>query len=202
MQEAYLDQSIQLAKNIQDNFTYALKRKNRGVKQAGFIVLHQTVMPSVLVESGFITNNEEGKYLNSLKGQTEMASAISKAILKYKSTVESNVSEVAYSVEEAVEDDQIPIEENIISNIVFKVQIAAGSTKLEPKANNFKGLEAVSREKEGDFYKYFYGYTSDYNKIQTMQEQARIKGFKSAFIVAYKDGNRISLEKALNQGSK
>lgn len=202
MQEAYLDQSIQLAKNIQDNFTYALKRKNRGVKQAGFIVLHQTVMPSVLVESGFITNNEEGKYLNSTKGQTEMASAISKAILKYKNTVESNVSEVAYSDEEAVEDNQMPIEEHIISNIVFKVQIAAGSTKLEPKANNFKGLEAVSREKEGDFYKYFYGYTSDYNKIQTMQEQARVKGFKSAFIVAYKDGNRISLEKALNQGSK
>ncbi len=202
MQEAYLDQSIQLAKNIQDNFTYSLKRKNRGVKQAGFIVLHQTVMPSVLVESGFITNNDEGKYLNSSKGQAEMASAISKAILKYKNTVESNISEATYSIEEAIDITPIPSEENIISNVVFKVQIAAGSNILEPKPSNFKGLESVSREKEGAFYKYFYGYTSDYNKIQTMEEYAQKKGFKSAFIVAFKDGKHISLEKALNQGSK
>ncbi|MCR9228310.1 MAG: N-acetylmuramoyl-L-alanine amidase [Flavobacteriaceae bacterium] len=84
MQEEFLDQSIQLGKKLQDNFTKQLKRKDRKVKQAGFIVLHQTFMPSVLVEAGFLTNKNEGSYLNSKKGQDEMGNAIAKAVLAYK----------------------------------------------------------------------------------------------------------------------
>ncbi|WP_452224356.1 N-acetylmuramoyl-L-alanine amidase family protein [Lacinutrix chionoecetis] len=201
MQEAYLDQSIQLASLIQKNFTDKLKRKNRGVKQAGFIVLHQTVMPSVLVETGFITNTDEGKYLNSNKGQTELSSAIAKAILSYKNNVEQNFIHTDYIISDE-EDDTVTLEENIIPNTIFKVQIAAASKKIEPKSYNFKGLQDISREKEGKFYKYFYGYTSDINKINKLQKEARQKGFESAFIVAYKDGKRISLQKALNDGTK
>lgn len=92
MQEEFLDQSIVLAKAIQDNFSGKLNRVDRKVKQAGFIVLHQTFMPSVLVETGFLTNKEEGKYLNSGKGQSEMGTAIAEAILKYKSSVQSNTA--------------------------------------------------------------------------------------------------------------
>ncbi|MDC6385759.1 N-acetylmuramoyl-L-alanine amidase [Flagellimonas taeanensis] len=84
MQEEFLDQSIQLGKKLQDNFTKKLSRKDRKVKQAGFIVLHQTFMPSVLVEAGFLTNKSEGGYLNSKKGQDEMGTAIADAILAYK----------------------------------------------------------------------------------------------------------------------
>ncbi len=89
MQEEFLDQSITLAKGIQDNFSNKLKRNNRKVKQAGFIVLHQTFMPSVLVETGFLTNDEEGAYLNSKKGQAEMGTAIAQAIIGYKNGVPS-----------------------------------------------------------------------------------------------------------------
>src|SRR5690606_15939789 len=64
MQEEFLGQSIRLAKLLQENFSVKLKRKNRGVKQAGFIVLHQTFMPSVLIETGFITNKSEKTYLS------------------------------------------------------------------------------------------------------------------------------------------
>lgn len=96
MQEEFLDQSIQLAKFMQDNFTQSLKRKDRKVKQAGFIVLHQTFMPSVLVETGFLTNNNEGAYLNSKSGQREMGKAIAEAIIKYK-----NVVGVAATIENA-----------------------------------------------------------------------------------------------------
>lgn len=85
MQEEFLDQSILLAKMMQDHFSQNLKRNDRKVKQAGFIVLHQTFMPSVLVETGFLTNREEGAYLNSKKGQGEMGEAIANAVLKYKS---------------------------------------------------------------------------------------------------------------------
>ena len=77
MQEEYLDQSINAANFIQQSFVRNLNRKNRNVKQAGFIVLKYTYMPSVLVETGFLTNKNEGKYLNSLKGQSEMSIAVS-----------------------------------------------------------------------------------------------------------------------------
>jgi N-acetylmuramoyl-L-alanine amidase len=95
MQEEFLDQSIALAKMIQDNFSGQLKRTNRKVKQAGFIVLHQTFMPSVLVETGFLTNKLEGAYLNSKKGQSQMGNAIAKAILNYKNGVRANVLETS-----------------------------------------------------------------------------------------------------------
>lgn len=208
MQEEYLDQSIQLASLIQKNFTSKLKRKNRGVKQAGFIVLHQTIMPSVLVETGFITNTREGKYLNSTKGQTELSGSIAKAIISYKKSVEQNFINTEYIIEDAQDienndkETQVPSKEKIIHNTIFKVQIAAGSKKIEPKPYNFKGLKEVSRYKVAKLYKYFYGYTSDINKIQIMKKEAKRKGFKNAFIVAYRDGKRISLQIALNSGYK
>jgi N-acetylmuramoyl-L-alanine amidase len=87
MQEEFLDQSILLAKLIQDNFTAKLKRNDRKVKQAGFIVLHQTFMPSVLIETGFLTNKDEGRYLNSAQGQSEMGQAIAQAILRYRGSI-------------------------------------------------------------------------------------------------------------------
>ena len=102
MQEEFLDQSIELAKLLQDNFTKKLKRKDRKVKQAGFIVLHQTFMPSVLVETGFLTNKDEGRYLNSEKGQRDIGKAIADAILSYKNRFDANLVE-----EETVQDNPL-----------------------------------------------------------------------------------------------
>ncbi len=197
MQEEYLDQSILLASLIQKKMV-SLKRKDRKVKQDVFWVLHNTYMPSVLVEVGFLTYKKEGAYLNSKKGQTEMAESIKDAIVEYKKGIDLNFVDTDYLIEND-NDIEIPSEEKIVNNTVFKVQIAAGTTALDPKPYNFKGLQDISREKEGEFYKYFYGYTSDYNKIQKLQQEAKKKGYKSCFIVAYKNGKRISLDKALKQ---
>lgn len=90
MQEEFLEKSIELGKMMQTNFTRKLKRKDRKVKQAGFIVLHQTFMPSVLIETGFLTNKNEGAFLNSKKGQSEMGRAIAQAIIAYKETIVPN----------------------------------------------------------------------------------------------------------------
>ena len=90
MQEEYLEQSIVAANYIQEFFVNDLNRKDRKVKQAGFLVLRNTYMPSVLVETGFLTNKTEGKYLNSTKGQNEISSSVSKAILKYLSNLDKN----------------------------------------------------------------------------------------------------------------
>lgn len=211
MQEDYLDQSTQLAKFVQDNFTQKLKRNNRGVKQAGFWVLHNTYMPSVLIETGFLTNKSEGTYLNSNRGQNEMSNSIYKAIVDYKKILDQNVGENIYaeSTTPMVVKEDTPIEnkeiitpEVIYDNIVFKVQLAASSNKLDPKSYNFNGLEEVSREKEGKLYKYFYGYTSDYNKIKQLQSEAQKKGYPECFIVAFKLGKRIDLNDALKTTGK
>ena len=90
MQEEYLDQSINLASFVENEFTNSVKRSSRGVKQNIFWVLHRSVMPSVLIETGFLTNNEEGKFLNSKAGQQKMAKAISKAITTYKNSIQAN----------------------------------------------------------------------------------------------------------------
>lgn len=198
-QEEYLDQSILLASLIQDNFTTKLRRNNRKVKQAGLIVLHQSVMPSVLVELGFLTNNAEGAYLNSKKGQNDMAISIADAVLKYKKAVDLNVEGGAL-IDEHLEDDSMPetiTSTAIDSDIEFKVQIAASSKDLNIKPYNFKGLEAVTKVKEDGLYKYYYGLTSDYNVIRKLEDEAKRKGYTSCFIVAFKQGLKIPLSDAL-----
>lgn len=195
MMEDYLDQSILLATYIQDNFTNTLKRKNRGVKQEGFIVLHQTYMPSVLVETGFLSYKKEGTYLNSNKGQSEMATSIKDAILKYKQNINFEY------VENVVNTDNEDYEVTTPTDITFKVQIAASSRRLKTKPYNFKGLTEISRDKIGKTYKYFYGETSDYSIIKEQKNKAYKKGYTTCFIVAYKNGVSIPLSEAIKTPS-
>ncbi len=193
--EEYLDQSIYLASLIQNNFV-KLKRKDRNVKQAGFIVLHQTVMPSVLVELGFLTNNREGKYLSSKTGQQEMANAITAAVSKYKASVTVKAAPVV------AQEDPVSVTPPVsFKDVTFKVQIAASSKKLMPKPYNFKGLEMISRTKEGALYKYYYGSTANYDAAQQLVEDAKAKGYASSFIVAFKDGEKQALDEVLKSNS-
>lgn len=206
MQEAYLEQSILLASLVQENIIGNLNLVDRSVKQAGFWVLHNTYMPSVLIETGFLTNAKEGAYLNSKKGQSDMAREIAKAIKSYISSI--TVSDVSYNTTQEIVTTldtskiESPVEKDIYEGVVFKVQIAAGSTKLNPTANNFKGLQGVMRERDGNLYKYYIGSTSDYNEAQILKTAARQKGFDSAYIVAYKDGKRVDLTKILQSKNK
>ncbi len=190
MQEEYLDQSLELASIVQNKMVTDIKRQDRGVKQAGFIVLHQTYMPSILIETGFITNKSEGAYLNSKKGQSKFAVSIAAGINKYISQQEFN------SVSEGQSSVNI-VKPGKVSNIIFKVQIASGTTKLETKSYNFNGLKEVERVKVGKTYKYYLGNTSDFNQIKNYHLLAKEKGYKTAFIVAYNDGNKISVTEAL-----
>ena len=148
IQEDYLDQSILLADYVQDNFTNQLKRKNRGVKQAGFIVLHQTYMPSILIETGFITNKKEGDYLNSKKGQDQISKSIAQAILKYKSQLEFNIGEQITT--------DVPEQNISLNQTVYKIQIAASSRKVKTSPKNFKGLTNITVQKNGEIYRSFY----------------------------------------------
>jgi N-acetylmuramoyl-L-alanine amidase len=87
LQNAYLEQSLKIAANVEKNFTN-VKRVSRGVKQAGFMVLWKCKMPSILIETGFISNPKERAYLTSNKGQDELAKAIAEAVKQYKISLE------------------------------------------------------------------------------------------------------------------
>ena len=195
MQETYLDQSIQAANTIQQSFVRNLKRKNRTVKQAGFLVLRNTYMPSVLVELGFLTNKIEGAYLNSKKGQNEMSEAIAKAIVSYKNLLQSDLQESV-----VFEDSSTNTEENNLgSEYTFRVQISASKTMLEPKSFNFKGLYPIKRLKSGSLYKYFLGNATSYEKAKEMQQRAIEKGYSGSFVVAFQGEEIVPLNNALKR---
>ncbi len=202
MQEENLDRSLILASDVQKNFRTTLKRKDRGVKQAGFVVLHQTYMPSILVELGFLTNKNEGRYLNSKKGQQQMAKAIAQSIKKYFNQLKLNTIAIEdKEIEDTeVKDSIVVIEEPAIEvpeEVIFKIQIASSRKRIRTKSYNFKGLKNIERVKVGKYYKYYYGITSTYAEVKTSLKQAKKKGYKDAFIAAFKEGKKISLKEAL-----
>lgn len=219
-QEEYLDQSIELASRIQDNFENKVNRKNRGVHQAPFMVLHKAFMPRVLVETGFISNPAEGAYLNSEEGQENMAKAIADAIFRMKAehfggnipTLDIKKSEkptpkdTTPKPKEEVKPTVIapktvevkPVLNSVdTTKVVFKIQLKASATKIELKPSNFNGLDNVQSSVEGGYHKYFFGLTNNFAESKKYLTEAKSKGFESAFIVPYKNGVKISLNEAV-----
>lgn len=203
LQEEYLNQSIELAAFVEDNFKNDLSKKSRGVKQAPLWVLDASYMPGVLIEIGFLSNKEEGTYLTSEAGQEEIAKAIADAIFSYKKEYfKSSSSSLTSLPEKEINTSSVETTEKVetpksTSGIEFKVQLSASSSKMSLIPSNFKGLNNVSIEQAGKVYKYLYGLEDSYEEAQKRLAEAKNKGYKSAFIVAYKDGIKINLSDAI-----
>ncbi len=204
MQEENLDKSFAVASEVQKNFKNNLKRKDRGVKQNNFVVLHQTYMPSILIELGFLSNKIEGRYLSSSKGQKQLANQIGRAINKYFDQIKLNTVSTE-GVVVVVDDNTNPKTENkepqidtvVEDDVLFKIQIASSKKRIRTKSYNFKGLKNVERVKVGKYYKYYYGHSSDYQETKEAFRKAKKKGYSSAFIVAFKNGEKVPLAQAL-----
>ncbi|MEZ7499355.1 N-acetylmuramoyl-L-alanine amidase [Flavobacterium sp. Arc3] len=213
MQEEYLDNSISLASKIENEFEGLGKRvRGGGVKQAPFMVLHKAYMPRVLIEMGFISNYAEGNRLDSEEGQNEIAGAIANAIIGYKNeyygTGGAETSEVRPSqknVESTVVDNGTPVKtksstvaaKQDSAKVIFKVQISASGRKMDLQPRNFKGLKNISMDNENNVYKYMYGETPDYDESKNLLEEAKAKGYNSAFLIAFKNGKKISIQEAI-----
>lgn len=211
MQEEYLDNSISLASKVQNGFA-ALGKKIRagGVKQAPFMVLHKAYMPRILIETGFLSNYVEGNILDSEEGQNDIAKAIATAIISYKNEYfGGSESEVAVKPSERIvetppatqtPDPVVPKKEVVVeakAGLVFKVQIAVISKKQDLNPKRFKGLTNISMERSGKNYKYFYGETADYEVARKLLEEAKAKGYTSAFLVVYKNDVKIDMQEAI-----
>jgi N-acetylmuramoyl-L-alanine amidase len=199
MQNTFREQSTLLASSIQSQLRNRVGRIDRGVKQAGFWVLYMTTMPSVLVETGFITNSDEEKYLISNEGQDYLASAIYRAIRDYitevdkKSRIQTSLNAKPFTITDSSTSENAAANEELL----FMIQVASSTEKKEVKPENFRGIKEVIEIFAGDRFRYatgsFVNYSSavDYRKIIEAV-------YPDAFIIAVKSNKILPLRDALN----
>ncbi|MFV8393296.1 N-acetylmuramoyl-L-alanine amidase family protein [Flavobacterium sp. LB2P6] len=218
MQEEYLDNSISLASKVEDAFgDLGKKIRGGGVKQAPFMVLHKAYMPRVLIEMGFISNTFEGNKLNSEDGQNEIAKAIADAIISYKKEYFGNGEVEIFEErpsqkinEKPIKDTVTPAKPKMISQAkaestpvkktldnsipLFKVQLSATSKRIALIPKNFNGLKNISVAYENRVYKYMYGETADYDEAKKQLNEAKEKGYDSAFLIVFKNGEKVNIQ--------
>jgi len=200
-QNIYQEQSTSLASKIQAQFKDRVSRRDRGVKQAGFWVLFMTTMPSVLTETGFITNLAEERFLNSKEGQEYLASAIFRACRDYINDIDSK-SNISFGQQN--QDTEADVNTAIVTpagEIVFMVQIATSSAKNKSIPENFNGIEDVVVINSQDRYKYASGNFSEYS--EAVRYRKRIEAvYPDAFVIAVKDNKILPLQEALKQAKQ
>jgi N-acetylmuramoyl-L-alanine amidase len=142
-QNQFMTQSLSFAAKIQKQFKDNSKRYSRGVKQAGFLVLYKTAMPSVLIENGFLTNDNDQRFLSSDAGQASMASSIYRAFKSYKSELETGI----------VSNDKIEDQDDLVdekSDTNKNDQIVTTNTPFKDSKTDKKDTEDNSPVKSVD----------------------------------------------------
>ena len=187
-----MEMSVKLAEMVQKGMLKTTSLNDRGVSSAGFLVLHRTVMPSILVELGFITNSKDESLIASKEGQEKLAKGIFDGFANYyelygrsKEAKKSADTPTTAKKESSAKSDKP----------VFKIQIMASESELKSNDKRFKGL-ATDYYKENGVYKYTYGESEDYNAILRMKKEISDK-FKDAFVIAFLNGEKISTAKAI-----
>jgi len=188
-QNTYLEESNLLASYIQDQFKNRVGRRDRGVHQAGFLVLWQTAMPGVLVELGFISNPGEEKFLLSEEGQSYMASAIYRAFKQYK---------LEFEDENKPKETQTEVDKPAISDIdlSFRVQFYTKKELIELSDARFNGLSELDVYHHNGLYKYTTGKFNSFEEAHAFIPSVNKQGFEGAFVVAFKEGKRIPIDEA------
>lgn len=201
VQNAFLEQSISFAEKVEYNFSYLVGRKSRGVKQAGFLVLRETTMPSVLIETGYLTHKSEEKYMITKQGQDELAFAIFKAFQSYKREIEvdnatSPAALPAKTLNSVNSQKVFPKKHNSSSlknsKKIFKVQLASSSKSIKTSTSKWKKVKfPIEMKRENGNFKYLAGDFRTLAEAKAAREKIRKLGFKGAFVVAYRAGKRV-----------
>lgn len=194
------EKSISMAELTEHQFKTRVGRHSRGVREAGFWVLKQVSMPSILVEVGFVSNPTEAKYLKQSNNQDYIASGIFRAFRDYKTKVEelSGVLEKEEITENTpVVTTSTPPQEKVgdPSTLEFCIQIKSASKPIPLDSKVFENISDVQERKINGVYKYTVGSTNNYNEIVNLQTKVRQK-IKDCFVVVFYNGERISLSKA------
>ena len=213
MQDQYMSQSVRLASLVQNEFKQTGRRIDRGVHQAGFLVLKASAMPSILVELGFISTPEEERYLNTENGVNTLSKSIYQAFLTYKNeqsvalaNEETPTTKPAKKPESKQQITTAPKKEkakaaNNNNETVFKLQLFSTSKPLDKNDKRLKGLKNVAYYQEGGLYKYTCGDSANYDEVVRTKQQLASQ-FKGSFIVAFKNGKKIDVKEAVNEFNK
>ena len=224
-QDAFLEQSISIADEIQRQFEGRVKRRNRGVKQQPLAVLRGSTMPAVLVELGFLTNPGEEDFLQSTQGKELLASAIYRAVKEYKfkreqrdagiqtegssltpsvytpSTVpaptQEELTEAAAEVraEETTREATTEPVEAPEMELFFAVQIAVSRNDLPCLPENFKGVESVWKQEQYGLYKYYSGKLATFTDAEALKQNV-VTQYPDAYLVAFEKDKKIDLNEA------
>ena len=220
-QNAYLDQSIQLADKIESNIANFAQKRSRGVKQAGFVVLKQTTMPSVLVETGYLSNKEDERFLSTDNGQSEMAISILKAFVEYKNEVENNQSTSNTNFQQSKVSQQPvaktthayqPAQQTNIrkgmnpslsvnsaeglmdGRLHYKVLLKSSQRLIDTSKSLWKNVSySIQVVQESGMYKYLVIGFKNFEEAVSAKNKLRKEGFEEAFVVAYRGGKRVAL---------
>jgi N-acetylmuramoyl-L-alanine amidase len=188
-QNAFQDLSTIFASKVQDQFRERVSLRDRGVHQAGFLVLYRTAMPGVLIETGYLTNSRDERFLNTEDGQVYIASAIYRAFKEYKRALESRSTPFQSSGQSS---SQV-VEQT--DEVVYKVQFAVSKKQKDPA--KFKGIEEVSEYYHNGMYKYAAGNESNLRDATNLQNRLRKqRQYKDAFVIAFVNGERVTVEDA------
>ncbi|MEN8227198.1 MAG: N-acetylmuramoyl-L-alanine amidase [Bacteroidota bacterium] len=199
MQKTYFKQSIEFGAFVQDQFRERAQRKDLGVREQGLLVLAQTSMPGVLIETGFISNAQEEKYLMTEYGQDIIASAIYRGFRAYKEEIDRRSDFTVVVVEEIIEEPVPPsVEPKPIpaDQIVFSIQIASSKSKVSTDPSSFNGQKGVVVVQDGRWFKYMVGQETNYHNALERCRAIKEK-FPDAFVVASKNGKLIPMNDAL-----
>ena len=186
-QNIYLEQSLEMARLVQEQFGNRVGRRNRGVKQAGFLVLRETAMPGVLVELGFLSNSTEEKYLTSNEGQALLASGIFRAFRDYKKQFDAKNNLDIVSADVAKEEKT--------SEIVYRIQVATSKKRVKPGSSIYRKFKDVYEYREGNLYKYAVGETNNFAEISSRVPIVK-KKIKDCFIIAFENDEKITVSEA------
>ncbi len=212
-QNAYLDQSLNLATKVQKQLKEKVGMCDKGVKQAGFLVLYKTAMPSILIETGFLSNLKDEKFLSSTGGQDYIALGIYSAFKDYINEINgintNNTTGKDFFQRKDSTAYQMIVKDSINSGkdtsgvvkkkneIFFKVQFASSSVKKALNSTNFKGIKDVQEYFNNGMYKYITGNETTYEAATTLLNKVHNLGFKDAFIIAFLNGKRITPQEAV-----
>jgi N-acetylmuramoyl-L-alanine amidase len=193
-QNCFQSQNLEMASIIQKEFKLNTAVRDRGVNSAGFWVLYKTAMPGVLIELGFLSNSSDEAYLLSEKGQNQMARAIYNALKAYKikhDTLEMEKLGIADNPSQKNKIDNKGIE-----NISFRIQFLSLGSDKKLTEKKYKQLPNIKTYFYKGLYRYTSGDTHNYTEAVSLQYKIRKMGFKDAFIIALKNGERISIAEA------
>ena len=199
MQYANTDQSMLFASIIQKHYNKNTPMQDRGAKQAPFLVLWKTTMPSVLTEVAFLSNAEDRKFITSQSGQDRSARSLFNAFSEYKANIEGTLTPLQIGNDSPIaEPVRVTPKQNDSKNnrVEFRVQISSSPVKISVNSSKFKTYKGkVTEYKSVRMYKYSVGKCSSYNEVLKLQKAVR-RDVKDAFVTAYVDGQQTTIAKA------